>query len=163
MDEKDRLILTIIEDDCNLPVSEIAEMVDLTTDETKVRIKALETSGIIIRYTAVVDWERAGNGAVAVLLELKVSPEPVYGYDRVAEQLSRFREIRSIRLISGVYDFQLLIIGNTIHDIARFIAEHVAPIEQVNETATILIMKTYKENGQEFFERKEGKRLPFSF
>jgi len=148
MDEKDRLILTIIEDDCNLPVSEIAEMVDLTTDEAKVRIKTLETSGIIIRYTAVVDWERAGNGAVAVLLELKVSPEPVYGYDRVAEQFARFREVRSIRLISGVY---------------RFIAEHVAPIEQVNETATILIMKTYKENGQEFFERKEGKRLPFSF
>ncbi len=163
MDEKDQLILTIIEDDCNIPIDEIAEMVDLTTDETRVRIKALEMSGIIIRYTAVVDWERVGNGAVAVLLELKVTPEPTYGYDRVAEHLSRFREVRSIRLISGIYDFQLLIIGNTIHDITRFIAEHVAPIEQVNETATILIMKTYKKNGQECFDRKEGKRLPFSF
>ncbi len=163
MDEKDGLILKILEDNCKTSEQEIADMVDLDATEVAERIAVLEKRGIIRKYTAVIDWDRTGGGQVAAILELKVTPERGFGFDRVAERLARFRQVRSVRLISGVYDLELLVVGTTIHDITGFVAEHVAAIEGIKETGTILIMKTYKENGQMYFDRKEGERLPYSF
>jgi hypothetical protein len=49
------------------------------------------------------------------------------------------------------------------HEIARFVAEQIAPMDRIRETATHIIMKTYKENGTVFAEREEVERLPYSF
>ena len=73
----------------------------------KCRITALEEGKIIKSYTTVIDWERAANGGVAAIIELKVNPERDYGYDRIADRLAKFREVRSLRLVTGVYDLQL--------------------------------------------------------
>jgi DNA-binding Lrp family transcriptional regulator len=163
MDEQDRLLLTLLEENSRLSARELAEMVDLEEDEVIERIERLETEKIIRKYTAVIDWERAGDGVVAAIVELKVSPERDYGYDKIAERIARFREVRSVRLISGIYDIELQISGKSIHDVTRFVAEQIAPMDHIRETATILIMKIYKENGYMFFERGEGERLPLSF
>lgn len=163
MDDKDRMILTILEDDCRIPAETLADMVDLKEEEVKKRIASLEEDGLIKKYMACVDWEKAGEGVVAAIIELKVSPERDFGYDKIAERISRHRQVRSLRLISGAYDLELLVVAKNIHEIARFVAEQIAPLEHVRETGTILIMKTYKENGLEFFERKTGERLPYTF
>ncbi|MDD3978470.1 Lrp/AsnC family transcriptional regulator [Methanomicrobium antiquum] len=163
MDDKDRMILGILEDDCRIPAETLADMVDLEVDDIKKRIAVLEENGVIKKYMACIDWEKAGEGVVAAIIELKVSPERDYGYDKIAERISRHRQVKSLRLISGAYDLELLVVAKNIHEITRFVAEQIAPLEQVRETGTILIMKTYKENGLEFFERKTGDRLTYSF
>ena len=156
MDDKDRLILTLLEEDCKVPPESLADMVDLPKEELLSRIEVLEKDRIIQKYTACIDWEKAGEGIVAAIVELKVSPERDFGYDKIAERLARHRQVKSLRLISGAYDLELLVVGKNIHEITRFVAEQVAPLEQVRETGTILIMKTYKDNGIEYFERKSG-------
>ncbi|MDD1673786.1 MAG: Lrp/AsnC ligand binding domain-containing protein, partial [Methanomicrobiales archaeon] len=83
--------------------------------------------------------------------------------DRIAERIARFRQVRSLRLMSGVYDLQIHVTGKTMHEIARFVSEQIAPIDHIRETATYFIMKTYKENGNIFYEREEGERLPLTF
>jgi DNA-binding Lrp family transcriptional regulator len=163
MDDKDRMILSILEEDCRIPVETLADMVDLTAEDIEKRVAILEQDGVIRKYMACIDWEKAGEGVVAAIIELKVSPERDFGYDKIAERISRHRQVRSLRLISGAYDLELLVVAKNIHEITRFVAEQVAPLEQVRETGTILIMKTYKENGLEFFERKTGDRLTYSF
>ncbi len=126
-------------------------------------LKRLEAAGVIRRYGAVVDWERAGNGNVAAVIELKVSPERDFGYDRIAERIARFPAVRSLRLMTGAYDLQLLVVGSSMHEIARFVAEQIAPMDRIRETATHIIMKTYKENGTTYAGREEVERLPYSF
>ena len=163
MDDKDRMILSLLEEDCRVPVETLADMVDLTGEEVNKRIAVLEADGVIRKYMACIDWEKAGEGVVAAIIELKVSPERDFGYDKIAERISRHRQVRSLRLISGAYDLELLVVAKNIHEITRFVAEQIAPLEQVRETGTILIMKAYKENGLEFFERKTGDRLTYSF
>ncbi|WOF17183.1 Lrp/AsnC family transcriptional regulator [Methanoplanus sp. FWC-SCC4] len=163
MDEKDRLILSLLEEDCRVPPATLGDMVDLKEEEVRERISVLENEGIIKKYIACIDWEKAGEGVVAAIIELKVSPERDYGYDKIAERISRHKQVRSVRLISGAYDLEIMVNGKNIHEITRFVAEQIAPMEQIRETGTILIMKTYKENGLEFFERKTGERLPYSF
>ncbi len=163
MDEKDRVILKLLEENCKVPLKELAIMTELAEEEVERRIRVLESEKIIRKYMAAVDWEQAGDAAVAAIIELKVSPERDFGYDRIAERISRFPQVRSLRLMTGTYDLQLLVTGKNMQEVSRFVSEHIAPMDRIRETATHIIMKTYKENGNLFFERTEGERLPYTF
>jgi DNA-binding Lrp family transcriptional regulator len=163
MDEKDLEILRILEDNSRLTTDEIATMTSLSTGDVEARIHALEDAQLIMRYSAVINWEKTGTGEVSAILELKVSPERDFGYDRIAERLSRFRQVKSLRLVTGTYDLQLTVTGKNMQEVSRFVSEHVAPMDRIRETATHIIMKSYKENGNAFFEQQETERLPFSF
>jgi DNA-binding Lrp family transcriptional regulator len=161
MDEKDLDLLRILEENSRLSAEEIATMTNLGKTEVEDRIRVLEDSQVIKRYSTVINWEKAGNGEVSAIIELKVSPERDFGYDRIAERLSRFRQVRSLRLITGTYDLQLIVTGKNMQEVSRFVSEHVAPMDRIRETATHIIMKSYKENGNAFFEQPETERLPY--
>jgi DNA-binding Lrp family transcriptional regulator len=163
MDEKDRILLQLLEENCRTPSNELAVLAEVSEQDAKDRIRRLEATGAVRRYGAVVDWERAGDGNVGAVIELKVSPERDFGYDRIAERITRFPQVRSLRLMTGAYDLQLLVTGPSMHEIARFVSEQIAPMDRIRETATHIIMKTYKENGTTFAEREEVERLPYSF
>jgi DNA-binding Lrp family transcriptional regulator len=163
MDEKDLLLLRLLEENSRLSPDDLGIMAELSPDDVASRVTALEERKIIKSYTTVIDWERAANEGVAAIIELKVNPERDFGYDRIAGRLANFREVRSLRLITGVYDLQLLVTGKTMQEVARFVSEYIAPMDRIRETATHIIMKTYKENGQNFFEKESGERIPYSF
>jgi DNA-binding Lrp family transcriptional regulator len=163
MDEKDLEILRILEENGRLSPEEIATMTTLSVQDVEGRILALEDARVIRKYTAVINWEKAGNGEVSAIIELKVSPERDFGYDRIAERLSRFNQVKTVRLITGTYDVQLLVTGRNMQEVSRFVSEHVAPMDRIRETATHIIMKPYKENGNILFEQQETDRLPYSF
>jgi len=163
MDDKDLGLLRILEENSRLSAEEIATMTTLTPAEVQVRIHALEDAGVIRKYTTVINWEKAGNGEVSSIIELKVSPERDFGYDRIAERLSRFRQVKTLRLMTGTYDLQLLVTGKNMQEVSRFVSEHIAPMDRIRETATHIIMKSYKENGNVLFEEQESERLPYSF
>jgi len=163
MQEKDIELLRILEDNSRLSATEIATMTNLTPTEVEARVHALEAAGVIRKYTTVINWELAGNGEVSSIIELKVNPERDFGYDRIAERLSRFRQVKTLRLMTGTYDLQLLVTGNNMQEVSRFVSEHVAPMDRIRETPTHIIMKSYKENGNILFEQQEAQRLPYSF
>src|SRR5512136_898446 len=162
MDEKDLELLRVLEENSRLSTEEIATITRLSPGEVETRVCALEAAQVIRGYSTVINWERAGNGGVSAIIELKVSPERDYGYDRIAERLSRFRQVKSLRLITGTYDLQLIVTGKNMQEVSRFVSEHVAPMDRIRETATHIIMKSYKENGNTFLEQPETERLPYS-
>jgi DNA-binding Lrp family transcriptional regulator len=163
MDDTDRTLLSLLEEDCTTSVHDLAIMLECTDDEILNRKKAFEEAGIIRRYSAVINWEAVESGAVFAIIELKVAPEREWGYDRIAERIARFSNVRNLRLRTGTHDLELLVTGKNMQEIARFVSEQIAPMDRIRETSTHLIMKTYKENGVLYVEREEGKRLPFSF
>jgi DNA-binding Lrp family transcriptional regulator len=162
MDEKDLELLRILEENSRLSAEDIATMTNLTIHEVESRVQELESAKIIKGYSTVVNWEKAGNSEVSAIIELKVSPERDFGYDRIAERLCRFRQVKTLRLITGTYDLQLIVAGKNMQEVSRFVSEHVAPMDRIRETATHIIMKSYKENGNAFFEQPETERLPYS-
>jgi DNA-binding Lrp family transcriptional regulator len=163
MDEKDHEILHLLEENGRLPLRELATSLALPEDEVEERIRVMEESRIIRKFTAVVDWERAGNSRVSAIIDLKIAPERDFGYDKIAERLARFRQVKALYLVSGVYDLQLLVTGKDMNEVSRFVSEQIAPMDHIRETATHIIMKIYKENGNPFFEREGGERLPITF
>ena len=162
MDENDLLLLRLLEENSRLSFRELGIMAELSEEDVTSRIAALEEAAIIRSYTTIIDWERAANGGVAAIIDLKVNPERDYGYDRIAGRIAQFREVRALRLMTGVYDLQLHVTGKTMQDVARFVSEYIAPMDRIRETATHIIMKTYKENGQNFYEKESGERVPYT-
>lgn len=163
MEDIDIQLLRLLEENSRLSSRELSVMLNIPPEEVTSRTSRLENTGVLRRYSAVIDWEKTGYSEVSAVLELKVSPERDYGYDRIAERISKFRQVKSCRLMTGAYDLQVLVTGKDMQEVSRFVSEHIAPMDRIRETATHIIMKTYKENGNLFFEREAGERLPFSF
>jgi len=152
-------VLGILEGDARMSDLEIAMMTGIDVKEVAAIIAELERKKIIRRYKAVIDYEKAGIEIVQALIDIKISPERETGYDSVAKRVSLFPEVKSVRLVSGEYDLSVLVAGKTMHEVAYFIAEKIAPLEQVRSTVTHFLLKTYKENGVIYGEDEEGKRL----
>ncbi|MBA5942434.1 MAG: Lrp/AsnC family transcriptional regulator [Methanophagales archaeon] len=152
-------VLEILEGNARMSDAEIAKMAGIGVNEVTAIISELERKRIIRRYKAVIDYEKAGIEIVQALIDIKISPERETGYDSVAERISRFPEVKSVRLVSGEYDLSVLVAGKTMHEVAYFVAEKIAPLEQVRNTLTHFLLKTYKEDGAIYGEDEEGKRL----
>ena len=163
MDENDTLILKELRKNSRIPVSDIAVMLELTESDVTKRITSLGQAGILRQCTAVIDYSALGVDDVSVILSLKVTPEKGLGYDGIAEKLAYFPQVESIRLLTGSYDFQVTIIGQSMAEISRFVAEQIASIDGVRETMTQIVMRTYKEQGVEMARPGNRDRQLISF
>lgn len=115
--------------------------------DIKNMIRQLEKEGVILGYQAVIDWDKTDKETVTALIEVKVMPQRDDGFDKIAQKLQNYPEIKSLYLMSGGFDFTVLIEGRTMKEVAYFVARKLAPIEYVTATATHFVLKTYKYNG----------------
>ncbi|MDD1744265.1 MAG: Lrp/AsnC family transcriptional regulator, partial [Candidatus Methanoperedens sp.] len=155
-------ILEILESNPRIEPREIATMIGITETQAASKIKQLEKKGIIRKYKTVIDWEKAGEEYVYAIIELKVALRSRTGYDAIAERIAKFPEVRSVRLISGDHDLSLTVRGRSMKDVAFFVAEKIATLEQVQGTVTHFVLRTYKEDGDVLFEKERSERLAVS-
>ncbi len=155
-------LLEILQNNAKATDKEIANMTGLTEKEVKKEIKKLEKKGIILGYNTTINWENAGIESVHALVDVKVTPERSRGYDAIAERIYRFPEVKTLYLVSGMYDLSVLVEGKTMKEVANFVSEKLAPLEQIQGTITHFLLKKYKENGIIFEEKEENKRLAIS-
>jgi DNA-binding Lrp family transcriptional regulator len=153
-------ILQRLQENSRLTAGEVAVMVGASAEAVAAEIRALETEGIILKYTALVDWEKAGVENVVAMIEVKVTPQRDVGFDKVAERIYRFPEVRSVFLISGTYDLSVQVEAPTLKEVSRFVAERLSTIPGVAGTTTHFIMKRYKVDGVVFGRPEEDHRLP---
>lgn len=145
-----RKVLELIENDARLTPEKIAVMLDKDTASIKALIEEMEIDGTIKGYTALIDWDKTERERVTAFIELKVTPQADRGFERIAERIYNFPEVRDMHLMSGAFDFLLLIEGRTLKEVALFVAEKLAPIEGVISTATHFVLRTYKDKGVVF-------------
>lgn len=155
-------VLEILESDARLEAEEIAAMLGKSADEVRQVIKELEKRKVILKYMALVNWEKAGDEKVLAMIEVRVAPQRDVGYDAVAERICRFPEVRSVRLVSGAYDLAVFIEGKNMREISNFVATKLATIEGVLSTATHFVLKTYKQDGVMFEDGEKDRRLAVS-
>jgi DNA-binding Lrp family transcriptional regulator len=152
-------VLEIIENDSKIDISEIASLTGSSEMEIRDCISELEMGGIIRKYKTVIDWDKVNGGFVYAIIEIKVSLERETGYNVVADRISKFPEVRSVRLISGDHDLSLTVRGKSMKEVAFFVAEKIATLPQVQSTATQFVLKTYKEDGVLLHEPDHAHRL----
>lgn len=151
-------ILEIIEKDSKLTAEQIAVMLNKSTDEVRAAIKKLEDENIILGYNTLVNWEKTNKESVTALIEVKVTPQRGEGFDKVAERIYRYPEVKACYLMSGGFDLTVIIEGRTMKEVALFVAEKLAPLESVLSTATHFVLKKYKDKGTIFEEETKDDR-----
>ena len=138
-------LLQLLEEDCTLTNAQLAAMVGVSEEEVAQEKARLEKERVVLGYKAIVDWDRTQREAVTALIEVKVTPQRGEGFDRVAQRIYQYDEVESVYLMSGAYDLTVIISGRTLKEVAHFVGEKLATIEDVTGTATHFILKKYKE------------------
>lgn len=155
-------LLSLLKQNALTSHDDLARMLDMDKSEVQSRIHEYEASGVILGYHAVIDPEQAGNGNVSAVIEVKITPERGGGFDRLAERIAKFDQVQSCYLMSGGYDLLVVIDGDNLREVARFIAERLSTIEGVISTATHFRLKCYKENGVLLARETSNERLAVS-
>ncbi len=140
-------LLEILEDNANLSYAQIAVMLDKEEGEIKDIIKKYEKDGVIVGYKTLIDWDKTDREYATALIEVKVVPQRDKGFDKVAEKIYRYPEVQSLYLMSGAYDFCVILEGKTMKEVAYFVAQKLSSLESVTGTATHFVLKKYKNNG----------------
>ena len=151
-------ILEILEKNSRRSPAEIATMTGKDEAAVKAAIADYEAKNIITAYTTLINWEKTDRDWVTALIEVKVTPQRDRGFDKVAERIYNFPEVKACYLMSGGYDLTVIIEGRTMKEVALFVAEKLAPIEDVMSTATHFVLKKYKDKGFVFGSEPEDDR-----
>lgn len=152
-------ILSLIEEDCKLTAKDIAAMLGEDEGAVAAEIAALEQEHVICGYTSIIDWDKTENEFVTALIELKVTPQRGEGFDKIAERISNYPEVDTVYLMSGGYDFAVIIKGKTMKEVSLFVSGKLAPMEAVVGTATHFVLKKYKEHSVKLTNNTKAERL----
>lgn len=152
-------ILEILSEDARTPAERIATMTGHTLSEVEAVIKSLEAQKILLKYPAMINWDKVERELVEALIEVRVTPQRDEGFDVIAEKIYRYDEVSSVYLMSGAYDLLVTVRGRSMKQTALFVSEKLSTIENVLSTATHFKLKTYKDNGVIFEDRHGDDRL----
>jgi DNA-binding Lrp family transcriptional regulator len=155
-------LLEILETEGPVDTQELAVRLGKTVAETEAALEELRVQGVLLRYSALINWEKVDDEKVYAFINVSANPEHGRGFDTVAEYLSQFPEVHSLYLMSGLADLCVVVEGSDFRDIARFVAEKLAPTPGVKSTATSFVLKTYKMEGEKLFGETKNGRLAVS-
>ncbi len=140
-------LLKLLRENAAYRPAQLAALLDLSETEVARRIKAYESEGVILGYRTVLHEEKLGLQNVRAVIEVKITPEREGGFNRIAERIAQFAEVRSCYLMSGGYDLLVEVEGDNLREVATFVSEKLATIHGVLSTATHFVLKPYKEHG----------------
>ncbi|MEM6916483.1 MAG: Lrp/AsnC family transcriptional regulator [Verrucomicrobiota bacterium] len=153
-------LLELLEKNARLSTVEMAERLGMTSSDLEETLGKLEGEGTILGYHAVIDREKMSDVLVSALIEVKLTPEREGGFDRYAQRIARFDQVKSCYLMSGGYDLAVIVEGPDLREVARFVSEKLSTLDGVISTATHFQLKVYKQSGFLAADTHEDERLP---
>ncbi len=158
MDKIAKKVVELLKEDARYTCSQIAGMINQDEKTIAKVVAELEDSGVIVKYTTIINNEKAGDDYVDALIEVKVNPQSRSGYEAIAIEIAKFDMVKNLYLMSGTFDLALTIEGKSIKDIALFVSEELSAIDSVVSVATHFILKEYKSSGVSFGDSVSDKR-----
>ncbi len=137
---------------------QIAKMTGKSQEEVKEIIDELEKENIVVGYKTMINWDKTDVEKVEAVLELRITPQRGDGYDKIAERIYKYPQVKSLYLMSGTYDLCVIIEGKSMKEVATFVASKLAPMESVISTATHFVLKKYKDEGLKFYDNEKDTR-----
>ena len=152
-------ILAIIEKNSRIDLKDLAALLGESEAAVANEIADMEKENIICGYHTMINWDNTGNEKVIALIEVKVTPQRGMGFDKIAERIYQYSEVNSVYLMSGAFDFTVIIEGKTMREVAQFVSEKLSPVDSVLSTATHFVLKKYKDHGTVMYEKPGDERM----
>lgn len=155
-------LLDILRSNAKESPENMARLLGVSTEEVAATIARLEEEGVIRGWQAIINEDLVPHDSVTAVIEVRVTPERDGGFNRIAEEVSRFEETEAVYLMSGAYDLLLFVSGKTLLSVARFVSEKLSTIRGIVSTATHFRLKTYKQNNVLMANPQDDSRLVVS-
>lgn len=152
-------ILTFIEKNSRVDLKELAIMLGVSEASVMQELEQMEAEHVICGYHTIIDWDKVGIEKVTALIEVRVTPQRGMGFDKVAERVYNYPEVTSVYLISGGFDFMVILEGKTLREVSQFVSEKLSTLDSVLSTKTNFILKKYKDHGTVIAEKKKDERI----
>lgn len=143
-------ILQLLDQDARITPARIAKMLGMSEQEVVDSIHKYERENIILGYKTIIDWDKVERDNVTAMIEVRVSPQKGMGFDELARRIYCHTQVVSVYLMSGSFDFTVIINGRSLQDVSRFVSENLAPMENIISTSTHFVLKKYKDAGIDF-------------
>ena len=153
-------MLNLLENRGSLSDSMLAKELDITEAAAQSLRQKLENEQIILKYRAIINWEKIESPEVIAVIQVNVTPRKGQGYDEVAHKVSAFEEVKTCLLVSGSFDLLVEVQGPSLKDVAFFVSDKLATIDGVEHTRTNFLLKRYKQAGDLFTGTGKTHRLP---
>ena len=138
--------------------AKIAQMLGMEEKEVADKIEKMEKENVMVGYKTIVNWDKTDKDVVVALIELRITPQRGEGFDKVAERIYKYPQVKSLYLMSGAYDLAVTIEGKSMKEVALFVAQKLAPMDSIISTATHFVLKKYKEEGIVFEDDEKDTR-----
>lgn len=158
MEQLKKRLIKLLTEDARYDVAQLADITGADKETVRRAVCELEKSGAIVKYSAILNTEVISAKSVQALIEVKVAPQKLKGFDSYAEDLYDFEEVKSLYLMSGGFDLAVFVEGESISDVAKFVAEKLSVIDGITGVQTHFILKKYKIEGQITKPAEEHKR-----
>ncbi|MBN1515674.1 Lrp/AsnC family transcriptional regulator [Candidatus Sumerlaeota bacterium] len=152
-------VLTILQKDGRAEVTDISKRVNADAKDVRQAMAELQKTGVIMGYQAIVNPDKTGDDSVLSLIEVCVTPQRDIGFDAIARRIYKFPEVKTCYLVSGAYDLLLVVEGDSLRQVATFVAEKLATLDHVQSTRTHFLLRKYKEHGVALQAEEEPERL----
>ena len=156
--ENPEKLLDLLSQDARLTPAQLAAMTGASEEEVTYALRTFEKNSTILGYKTVIDWDKTAKESVTALIEVKITPQKGMGFDEIARQIYSHHQVESVYLMSGGFDLTVIIKDRSMREVARFVSEQLAPMENVLSTGTHFILKKYKDYGVEFDPSDNDKR-----
>ncbi|MCI9427285.1 MAG: Lrp/AsnC family transcriptional regulator [Eubacterium sp.] len=152
-------ILAFIEKNSRIDLKELAIVVGVDVAAVMNELEAMEQEHIICGYHTMINWEKTGVEKVTAMIEVRVTPQRGMGFDKVAERIYNYPEVESVYLISGGFDFMVILEGKTLREVSQFVSDKLSPLDSILSTKTNFILKKYKDHGTVMAEPAKDERM----
>lgn len=153
-------LVELLSKNAHLSSSDLAMALNEDEKDVVQTVARLEKEGVLLGYHTLVNWDKTKTERVVAMIQVNVSPEREFGYDRIARSIYQYPEVDTMYLMSGTSEFIVMVHGRTMQEIAHFVGSKLACIPAVTGTSTSFLLKQYKVSGEIFDDLKtEEERL----
>lgn len=143
MDAYDRNILRWLQEDGRMTNVELAERIHLSPPQTLRRMRALETAGVIRRYTALVSPAAVGL-EVTAFVSLSLDREQFRNVREVERNVMAFPEIIECHTISGDFDYLLKVVAADLKSLSQFLTDRLMQVPGVSGVRSMVCLEEIK-------------------
>jgi Lrp/AsnC family transcriptional regulator, leucine-responsive regulatory protein len=142
-DRYDTSILSALQQDGRLSVVELAEAIGLSPTPCARRIKALEASGAIEGYAAILNPVRIGLGVLAIV-QVKLTAHTDETVARFEKEIERMDEVTRCFAMTGSYDFILEVYGRDLDALSNVVLKKLIRVPNVRDMQSSVVLATVK-------------------
>jgi Lrp/AsnC family transcriptional regulator len=143
MDEMDRQILRILQENCGLSASDVARQIGLSASPCWKRIKRMQDDGVIKRQVAVLDADRLGFG-LTVFVSIKTGEHSSPWLKEFSSKITAMPEVMELHRMAGEVDYMLKVVVRDMESFDEFYKRLIG-VAALSEVTSRFSMEKIKE------------------